>query len=155
MCYMFLRKCIGAKHQRIVLYVASPPYEGLFQWRERFKLKRVDPLKEGRKPRRMWPNRSMWTPHHTLRWVRPLSGESGGSQNQGWSQGRPSRPCSWSPTVAFHVSLNSGVEAALMCVDSLKLPSCTRNPHVGIGKHSNAFQHPDHTASIRFSIHAT
>ncbi|KAI5657059.1 hypothetical protein M9H77_25852 [Catharanthus roseus] len=39
--------------------------------------------------------------------------------------------CPWSPTVALHVYLNSGVEAALMCLDSLKLPSYARNPHVG------------------------
>ncbi|KAI5667598.1 hypothetical protein M9H77_17451 [Catharanthus roseus] len=37
---------------------------------------------------------------------------------------------SWSTTVALHVSLNSGVEAALMCLDLLRLPSCTRNPYV-------------------------
>ncbi|KAI5677123.1 hypothetical protein M9H77_08073 [Catharanthus roseus] len=39
--------------------------------------------------------------------------------------------CSWSPTVALHVLLNSGVEAALMYLDSFKLPNCTRTPHVG------------------------
>ncbi|KAI5663092.1 hypothetical protein M9H77_22415 [Catharanthus roseus] len=26
-----------------------------------------------------------------------------------------------------------GVEAALMCLDSLRLPSCARNPHAGLG----------------------
>ncbi|KAI5667450.1 hypothetical protein M9H77_17303 [Catharanthus roseus] len=36
--------------------------------------------------------------------------------------------CPWSPTVAFYVLLNSGVEAALMCLDSLRLPSCARTP---------------------------
>ncbi|KAI5663476.1 hypothetical protein M9H77_22799 [Catharanthus roseus] len=41
-----------------------------------------------------------------------------------------SRLCPWSPTVALHVSLNSGVEAALMCLDSLRLPSFARNPHI-------------------------
>ncbi|KAI5681549.1 hypothetical protein M9H77_02777 [Catharanthus roseus] len=44
--------------QRITLYVASPPYEGLFRWPGRFRLGRVDPLEEGRRPRRVWPNRS-------------------------------------------------------------------------------------------------
>ncbi|KAI5662293.1 hypothetical protein M9H77_21616 [Catharanthus roseus] len=39
--------------------------------------------------------------------------------------------CPWSPTVALHVSLNSGVEAVLMCLDSLRLLSCAQNPHVG------------------------
>ncbi|KAI5649539.1 hypothetical protein M9H77_35544 [Catharanthus roseus] len=34
-------------------------------------------------------------------------------------------------SLALHVSLNSGVEAALMCLDSLKLFSCTRNPCIG------------------------
>ncbi|KAI5671793.1 hypothetical protein M9H77_12157 [Catharanthus roseus] len=32
----------------IALYVASPPYEGLFRWHGRFRLGRVDPLEEGR-----------------------------------------------------------------------------------------------------------
>ncbi|KAI5677083.1 hypothetical protein M9H77_08033 [Catharanthus roseus] len=42
--------------------------------------------------------------------IRPPSGESGGARHRGWSQDRP--------------------EAALMCVDSLRLPSYTRNPHI-------------------------
>ncbi|KAI5683170.1 hypothetical protein M9H77_04398 [Catharanthus roseus] len=41
--------------------------------------------------------------------------------------------CPWSPTIALHISLNSGVEAALICLDSLRLPSRARNPHVGLG----------------------
>ncbi|KAI5667816.1 hypothetical protein M9H77_17669 [Catharanthus roseus] len=40
--------------------------------------------------------------------VRPPSGESERARNQGWSQGRP----------------------VAMCLDSLRLPSCARNPHV-------------------------
>ncbi|KAI5657982.1 hypothetical protein M9H77_26775 [Catharanthus roseus] len=32
--------------------------------------------------------------------------------------------CLWSPTIALYALLNLGVEAALMCLDSLKLPSC-------------------------------
>ncbi|KAI5653922.1 hypothetical protein M9H77_31109 [Catharanthus roseus] len=36
----------------------------------------------------------------------------------------------FSPTVTLHVLLNSGVEAALMCLDSLRLPSCVRTPHL-------------------------
>ncbi|KAI5682344.1 hypothetical protein M9H77_03572 [Catharanthus roseus] len=47
--------------QRIALYMASPSYEGLFRWHGRFRLGRVDPLKEGRRPQRVWPNRSTWT----------------------------------------------------------------------------------------------
>ncbi|KAI5672203.1 hypothetical protein M9H77_12567 [Catharanthus roseus] len=39
--------------------------------------------------------------------------------------------CPWSPIVALHVLLNSSVEAALMCLDSLRLPSCVGTPHVG------------------------
>ncbi|KAI5658175.1 hypothetical protein M9H77_26968 [Catharanthus roseus] len=31
--------------------------------------------------------------------------------------------CPWSPTVVLHVSLNSGVDDALMYLDSLRLPS--------------------------------
>ncbi|KAI5676108.1 hypothetical protein M9H77_07058 [Catharanthus roseus] len=38
--------------------------------------------------------------------------------------------CPWSLTVALHVLLNSGVEAALMCLDLLGLPSGPRTPHV-------------------------
>ncbi|KAI5682234.1 hypothetical protein M9H77_03462 [Catharanthus roseus] len=34
------------------------------------------------------------------------------------------------PTMTFCVSLHSGVEAALMCLDSLRLTSFARNPHV-------------------------
>ncbi|KAI5675348.1 hypothetical protein M9H77_06298 [Catharanthus roseus] len=56
------------QRQRIALYVASPPYEGLFQCRGRFRLGRMDPLEEGRRPRRVWPNRSTWIPHHALQW---------------------------------------------------------------------------------------
>ncbi|KAI5677122.1 hypothetical protein M9H77_08072 [Catharanthus roseus] len=37
----------------------------------------------------------------------------------------------WSPTIALHVLLNSDVEAALMCVDSIRLPGCARTPHDG------------------------
>ncbi|KAI5664405.1 hypothetical protein M9H77_23728 [Catharanthus roseus] len=39
--------------------------------------------------------------------------------------------CPWSPTVALHVLLNLGVEAASMCLDSLRLPGCVRTPHIG------------------------
>ncbi|KAI5672802.1 hypothetical protein M9H77_13166 [Catharanthus roseus] len=39
--------------------------------------------------------------------------------------------CPWSPTVALHVILNSGVEAELMCLDSLRLPNCSRTTHIG------------------------
>ncbi|KAI5675187.1 hypothetical protein M9H77_06137 [Catharanthus roseus] len=39
--------------------------------------------------------------------------------------------CPWGPIVALHVLLNSSIEAALMCLDSLRFPSCARNPHVG------------------------
>ncbi|KAI5668050.1 hypothetical protein M9H77_17903 [Catharanthus roseus] len=48
-----------------------------------------------------------------------------------------SRPCPWSLTVALHISLNSGIEAALICLDSLKLSSCTRNPHFNAERHTD------------------
>ncbi|KAI5682085.1 hypothetical protein M9H77_03313 [Catharanthus roseus] len=35
------------RRKRIALYVASLPYQSLFQWHERFRLERVDPLEEG------------------------------------------------------------------------------------------------------------
>ncbi|KAI5650366.1 hypothetical protein M9H77_36371 [Catharanthus roseus] len=38
-------------------------------------------------------------------------------------------PCN--PTVALHVLLNLGIEAASMCLNSLRLLSCARNPHCG------------------------
>ncbi|KAI5661629.1 hypothetical protein M9H77_20952 [Catharanthus roseus] len=41
--------------------------------------------------------------------VRPPSEESGGARHRGWFQGRS--------------------EAALMCLDSLRLPNCARNPY--------------------------
>ncbi|KAI5667033.1 hypothetical protein M9H77_16886 [Catharanthus roseus] len=62
-----MKNSIPTRCQRIALYVASPLYEGLFRSRGRFRLGRVDPLEEGRRLRRVWPNRSTWTPHHTLR----------------------------------------------------------------------------------------
>ncbi|KAI5675473.1 hypothetical protein M9H77_06423 [Catharanthus roseus] len=39
-----------------------------------------------------------------------------------------SGPCPSNPTVALCVSLHSGVEVALMYLDSLRIPSCARNP---------------------------
>ncbi|KAI5672161.1 hypothetical protein M9H77_12525 [Catharanthus roseus] len=41
-----------------------------------------------------------------------------------------SRLCLWSPTFALHVLLNSGVEAILMCLNSLRLPNHVRTPHI-------------------------
>ncbi|KAI5667626.1 hypothetical protein M9H77_17479 [Catharanthus roseus] len=46
-CFLIFANITGL-HQRIALYMASLPYEGLFRWRGRFRLKRVDPLEEGR-----------------------------------------------------------------------------------------------------------
>ncbi|KAI5649373.1 hypothetical protein M9H77_35378 [Catharanthus roseus] len=42
-----------------------------------------------------------------------------------------SRLCPWSSTVTLHVLLNLGVEATLMCLDSLRLSSCVQTPHIG------------------------
>ncbi|KAI5668457.1 hypothetical protein M9H77_18310 [Catharanthus roseus] len=42
----FPKRFIIAVRSKIALYVASPPYEGLFRWRGRFRFGRVDPLKE-------------------------------------------------------------------------------------------------------------
>ncbi|KAI5657701.1 hypothetical protein M9H77_26494 [Catharanthus roseus] len=38
--------------------------------------------------------------------------------------------CPWSLTVVSHVLLNSSVQAALMCLDSLKLLSCVQTPYL-------------------------
>ncbi|KAI5658194.1 hypothetical protein M9H77_26987 [Catharanthus roseus] len=51
-CRFWLRSFVRKRH-KIALYVASPPYEGLFRWRGRFRLGRVDPLEEGHRPRRI------------------------------------------------------------------------------------------------------
>ncbi|KAI5657415.1 hypothetical protein M9H77_26208 [Catharanthus roseus] len=40
------------------------------------------------------------------------------------------------PTVALHALLNSGIEAALMYLDSLRLPNCDRNPHFSVERHA-------------------
>ncbi|KAI5654003.1 hypothetical protein M9H77_31190 [Catharanthus roseus] len=68
---------------------------------------RMDPLEEGRSTWRVCPNRYL-RGHRIM-----LCGL-----------------CPWSPTVALHVLLNSGVEAALICLDSLRFPRCARAPHV-------------------------
>ncbi|KAI5650487.1 hypothetical protein M9H77_36492 [Catharanthus roseus] len=101
-------------------------------------------LKRGVVPWRAWPNRSTWTPQHSLQWDGRLV------ESQEWLETKVgpradliemlkfdsddlvvgSRPCPSSPTVALCISLHSGVEAALMCLDSLRLPICTQNPHV-------------------------
>ncbi|KAI5682713.1 hypothetical protein M9H77_03941 [Catharanthus roseus] len=39
--------------------------------------------------------------------------------------------CPLSSAVALHVLLNSGVEVAQMCLDSFRLPSYIRTPHIG------------------------
>ncbi|KAI5673451.1 hypothetical protein M9H77_13815 [Catharanthus roseus] len=64
--------------------------------------------------------------------------------------------CPWSPIVALHVSLNSGIEAALMCLDSLRLPSCVRNPHIGLSINISGQIEARYTAEVlglEFWIH--
>ncbi|KAI5661821.1 hypothetical protein M9H77_21144 [Catharanthus roseus] len=68
--------------------------------------------------------------------VRPPSEESGGTRHRDAGLVSDdlvlgSEPCPLSPIVALHVFLHSGVEAALMCLYSLRLPSCARNPYSG------------------------
>ncbi|KAI5671791.1 hypothetical protein M9H77_12155 [Catharanthus roseus] len=118
-------------------------------------------LKRGIVPWRAWPNRSTWTPHHAMRWDgRLVESQEGLETKVGpmadlWLFGNRalvwcldgieydmpefdsddlvvgSEPCASSLTVALSVSLHSGVEVVLMCLDSLRLPNCARNPHVG------------------------
>ncbi|KAI5673764.1 hypothetical protein M9H77_14128 [Catharanthus roseus] len=45
--------------------------------------------------------------------------------------------CPWSHTIALHVLLNLGVKAVLMCLDSLRLPSCARTPHFSTERHAD------------------
>ncbi|KAI5668806.1 hypothetical protein M9H77_18659 [Catharanthus roseus] len=117
-------------------------------------------LKRGVVPWRAWPNRSTWTSHHALRWdgcfvesQEVLENKVGpradlrlfGNRALVWCLAGidykmpkfdsddlvvESEPCPSSPTAALCLSLHSGVEAALICLDSLRLPSCVRNPHV-------------------------
>ncbi|KAI5650755.1 hypothetical protein M9H77_36760 [Catharanthus roseus] len=100
---------------------------------------RVDPLEEERSTLRTWPNQY-------LRGHRIML--CGGTRPYGvwlvlttrcrilvpmasfWGSGL----CPLSPTVALHVLLNLGVKAALMYLDSLRLPSCARNPYISSGR---------------------
>ncbi|KAI5676702.1 hypothetical protein M9H77_07652 [Catharanthus roseus] len=83
------------KRQMITLNVASPPYEGLFRWRGRFRLGRVDPLEVGHRPRRL------------------VLTTRTGLDSDDLVLGSGLSP--WSPNMTLHISLNSGVETAL-CV---------------------------------------
>ncbi|KAI5649446.1 hypothetical protein M9H77_35451 [Catharanthus roseus] len=96
---------------------------------------------------RVWPSRYLrhlrHTLHRTLRWDgRLVESQEGLETKVGLRADMMlelvsddlvigSELCPWSLTVALHVILNSRVEAALMCLDSLRLPSCIRTPHVG------------------------
>ncbi|KAI5648764.1 hypothetical protein M9H77_34769 [Catharanthus roseus] len=137
---------------RIALYMASPPYEGLFRWRGRFRLEKVDPLKE-RHSTVEGVAQSFYVDTVSCSAVGrpPLLGERlFGKQALVWclpgiDYEMPkfdsddlvvgSGPCPSNPTVALFFSLHSGIEATLMCLDSLRLPSCARNPHVGFPYH--------------------
>ncbi|KAI5663388.1 hypothetical protein M9H77_22711 [Catharanthus roseus] len=102
MCYHALEKSIGAKRQRIVLIV-----EGLAQ----------SVLRQ--------------TSHHALRWDGRLIESQEGLETKVCLRADLIQTLSVEPTVALHVLLNSGVEAALMCLDSLRHPSSARTPYVG------------------------
>ncbi|KAI5677803.1 hypothetical protein M9H77_08753 [Catharanthus roseus] len=115
------KKTYNIYRQRIALHVASPPYEGLFRWRRRFRLGRVDTLEEEHRPQRLFGNRVLLWCLAGIDYEMPELGSDDLVMGFGL--------CPWSLTVALHVLLNLGVEAALMCLDSLRPPSCTRNPH--------------------------
>ncbi|KAI5650354.1 hypothetical protein M9H77_36359 [Catharanthus roseus] len=100
---------------------------------------RVDPLEEGRSTLRAWPNLDMGVRlfvimHSYGVWlVLTAKCRNLVSMASFWGSGL----CPWSPTVALHsptvalhVLLNLGIEAAVMCLDLLRLPSCARNPHI-------------------------
>ncbi|KAI5653806.1 hypothetical protein M9H77_30993 [Catharanthus roseus] len=59
--------------------------------------------------------------------------------------------CLWSPTVALHVLLNLGHGSCAMCLDSLRLRSCARNPHVG-GIRASRFDTRFETLDFRQAI---
>ncbi|KAI5683847.1 hypothetical protein M9H77_05075 [Catharanthus roseus] len=82
-------------------------------------------LKRGIVPWRVWRNRSTWTSHHALWWVNLLVDIQKGLETKVGPRADLVGTlgiCSL-PTVALHVLLNSGVEAALMCLNPFKLPS--------------------------------
>ncbi|KAI5654448.1 hypothetical protein M9H77_31635 [Catharanthus roseus] len=93
---------------------------------------RVDPLEGERSTLRAWPDRAVVCNRAlVLRFV-GIDYEmlELGSDDLIMGSGL----CPSSPTVALHVLLNLGVEAVLMCLDLLKLPSFARNPHINSGR---------------------
>ncbi|KAI5672615.1 hypothetical protein M9H77_12979 [Catharanthus roseus] len=100
---------------------------------------RVDLLEEGRSTLRAWPNQYLrgyrimlcgGTCPYGIWLVLTTRCRNLVPMTSFWG----SRLCPWSPTVALHVLLNLGVEAAQMCLDSLRLPSCARNPRISSGR---------------------
>ncbi|KAI5657702.1 hypothetical protein M9H77_26495 [Catharanthus roseus] len=84
------------------------------------------------------------TLHHALRWDGRLVESQKGLETKAGLRADLEMPelisddlvmgselCPKSPTVALHVLSNSSVEAELMCLDSLRLPSCVQTLHVG------------------------
>ncbi|KAI5658143.1 hypothetical protein M9H77_26936 [Catharanthus roseus] len=130
--------------QRIAL-----SYEGLLRWRGRFRLGRVDPLEEGRSTvegvaQSVYVDTAscytvgrfaLWRARRGLKLSLCLVGidyEMPEFDSDDLVVG--SGPCPSNSTVALCVSLHSVVEAVLMCLDLLRLPSCVRNPYVEITK---------------------
>ncbi|KAI5667913.1 hypothetical protein M9H77_17766 [Catharanthus roseus] len=68
------------------------------------------------------------TLHHALGWVGHLVESQRRFIFDDLVMG--SRLCPWNLTVAVHVLLNLGIVAILMCLDSLRLLSYARTPHV-------------------------
>ncbi|KAI5673544.1 hypothetical protein M9H77_13908 [Catharanthus roseus] len=100
----------------------------------------VDPLEEGCSTMEGFAQSVFtWISNHVLQWVGRLVKSQEGLETKclaGIDYEMPelglddlvleSGLCLWNPTVALHVLLNSGVEAARMYLDSLKLPNYTR-----------------------------
>ncbi|KAI5672689.1 hypothetical protein M9H77_13053 [Catharanthus roseus] len=107
-------------------------------------------LKRDVAPWRVWPNRSTWTPHHALQGAGHLVDSQEELETKLILTNNMGRAivmeierslCPWGPTIALHVLLYSGIEATLMCLDSLRLPSCAQTPHINSGL-SEAHRYP-------------
>ncbi|KAI5658186.1 hypothetical protein M9H77_26979 [Catharanthus roseus] len=116
----------------------------------RFLTLRVDPLEEGRSTWRVWPNRYYVDIASCSTVGRPPCESKEGLETKVGLRANLCLAgidyeilelgsddlilgfglCLWRPTIALHVHLNSGVEAALICLDSCRLPSCARTPHL-------------------------
>ncbi|KAI5649479.1 hypothetical protein M9H77_35484 [Catharanthus roseus] len=72
----FVEKQVNGRVSGLHCTRLVPRTRASFDDADEFLTLRVDPLEEGRRLRRVWLNRSMWTPHHALRLARNGQGSS-------------------------------------------------------------------------------